>query len=429
MTHGTHARTALRLLAGIALSATAVAATGLFDGAAGGAATAGYSRAVKVSAPANADHNPGAALYGLSCTSAGNCTAVGEYSDGSNHQQALAAVETGGKWVARSEVSAPSNAAKDPDASLHVVSCSSKGNCSAVGEYTDRSNHQQALAAVESGGKWSRAEEVHTSPIAALNGLSCTAAASCVAVGSDGSLGHAIVVTETAGKWGEAVDLSLPGNAGTGSEAFALLQAVSCKSKGDCTAVGLYGGPTGERYAMIATESGGKWARAVELSKLPSGASGSWADLLGVSCVTASSCTAVGSYEDNSGDDWPMVAVESAGTWGTASKSSLPKGANTGSGGPSAELDAVSCPSVGNCAAFGAYTDTSYYSHDMVLTESHGKWARSAQLLPPSGAGGEDVLLGGVGDTVACVTRSCTAVGGYTDASGNEQAMAASGTI
>jgi hypothetical protein len=429
MPRGASTRIALGVLAGAALSAIGLLSAGLLGPVAASASTGGFSRAVQVSPPAYASSNPGADLYGVSCTSAGLCTAVGDYNDSAHRQQALAAAATGSKWARGTEVSSPRNASSNPNAALNGVSCPSAGDCTAVGDYRDKFNTVHAMAATENRGKWGSATELSAPAPAALNSVACTSAGNCVAVGSYGGLDHAMVVTETSGKWGGAVEVSLPANAATGSAAFAFLHAVSCPSKGNCVAVGLYGDSSGNRYALIAAESAGTWAPAVAFSLLPAGASNAWAGLLGVSCTAASRCTAVGSYQDSSGERWPMVATETGGKWARAAGSTLPVGANTGSPGPSAEMDAVSCTSVGNCAAFGAYSDRSSYAHDMVVIEAAGKWARAAQLLPPAGASGETVSFGGAGNSVACAKDSCTAVGGYGTRSGRGQATAAAGTI
>ncbi|MGA8296321.1 MAG: Ig domain-containing protein, partial [Acidimicrobiales bacterium] len=101
--------------------------------------------ATEVTPPANAGTNPDADLLGISCSSAGNCTAVGEYEDTSNHYQAIVATETGGSFGAATEVTAPANAGTNPDTELGAISCSSVGNCTAVGRYDDSSNHGQAF--------------------------------------------------------------------------------------------------------------------------------------------------------------------------------------------------------------------------------------------------------------------------------------------
>ena len=44
--------------------------------------------------------DPGSELYGVTCTSAGNCTAVGTYKDSGNNYQGMTDSETGGSWAA-----------------------------------------------------------------------------------------------------------------------------------------------------------------------------------------------------------------------------------------------------------------------------------------------------------------------------------------
>ena len=100
-----------------------------------------WSQAVVAPAPSNADSNPEAYFDGIDCPTAGTCTAVGSYTDSSGHTQALAAAASGGTWGPATEVTAPSNAAPDPDANLTGVSCTSAGNCEAVGEYGNDSGY------------------------------------------------------------------------------------------------------------------------------------------------------------------------------------------------------------------------------------------------------------------------------------------------
>jgi hypothetical protein len=81
----------------------------------------------------------------VSCGSAGNCAAVGSYVDSSGNVQGLLLTGTSGTWAAGVEASLPANADKDPKANLNSVSCASAGNCTAVGEYDDSSGHEQGL--------------------------------------------------------------------------------------------------------------------------------------------------------------------------------------------------------------------------------------------------------------------------------------------
>jgi hypothetical protein len=78
--------------------------------------------------------------------------------------------------------------------------------------------------------------------------------------------------------------------------------------------------------------------------------------VLTVSCAPAGNCAAGGSYLDRSGHQQGFVASEDNGVWGTAIE--LP-GLGALNAGGSAEVDWLSCPSPGQCAAGGFYTDAS----------------------------------------------------------------------
>src|SRR5437870_3441819 len=57
-------------------------------------------------------------------------------------------------WTPGVEPSPPANARSNPDASPLSVSCGSAGNCSAVGYYTDKSGNAQGLLLTETAGTW-----------------------------------------------------------------------------------------------------------------------------------------------------------------------------------------------------------------------------------------------------------------------------------
>src|SRR5207248_2075359 len=84
--------------------------------------------------------------FSVSCSSAGNCSAVGDYRDSSSNTQGLLLTQTGGVWsaAAKADVSALSPAT-NPFVVLSSVSCASAGNCSAVGYYIDGSSTFQGL--------------------------------------------------------------------------------------------------------------------------------------------------------------------------------------------------------------------------------------------------------------------------------------------
>src|SRR5207244_1069792 len=120
--------------------------------------TAGtWATGVEASPPANAGSNPnGVAFYSVSCASAGNCSAVGTYFDSSNHREGLLLSEIAGTWATAVEATLPAKPGsnQNPLVSLNSVSCASAGDCSAVGDYADNSSHGQGLLLSETAGTW-----------------------------------------------------------------------------------------------------------------------------------------------------------------------------------------------------------------------------------------------------------------------------------
>lgn len=61
----------------------------------------------------------------------------------------MEATEANGTWAQATKVAAPADAASNPSAILRGIACSSAGNCEAVGSYTDSDGNTQAMAASE----------------------------------------------------------------------------------------------------------------------------------------------------------------------------------------------------------------------------------------------------------------------------------------
>ena len=78
-----------------------------------------------------------ASVRSVSCASAGNCSAGGDYTDSSFHDQAFVVSEVHGTWGTAEEV--PGTAALNTGgaATIISVSCAPAGTCSAGGVYTD----------------------------------------------------------------------------------------------------------------------------------------------------------------------------------------------------------------------------------------------------------------------------------------------------
>ena len=256
------------------------------------------SQAVVIVPPADAALNPNSYFIGVSCLSAGNCTAVGNYTDNTNRVRPWVGVETSGVWDRGVGVTLPSDAGSGL-ANLNGVSCTSVGNCVAVGEYRDSNGARQAMTAAQADGIWVRAAKLNlptdASGFAVLTGVSCTSAGNCVTAGNytDRS-GHqqAMVATETDGVWGQAALVPAPIGASTNARGF--LGPVSCTSVGNCVAVGDYVDSSEAMQAMAATMSGGVWGTAVQVVAPSDVAADADVALLGVSCPSVSSCSAAG---------------------------------------------------------------------------------------------------------------------------------------
>lgn len=412
-----------RVLAAIA--ATVAVALALLVPSVGtaGEATTTWGQAVEITPPANAASSQEARLSQIACPASGSCVAVGDYADSSGNQyQAMVVSETGGVWGQASEITPPVNAGINPDVYLSQVACPASGSCVAVGDYENPFNGQ-AIVVSETAGVWSQASEVTlpanaaSNPHASLKGIVCPASGSCVAVGEyqDESSGNsqAMVVSETDGVWGQATEITPPVNAE--STPGASLSYVACSAPDSCVASGGYEDDSVQYQAMLVSETGGVWGQASEVT-LPTSGRG---QIDGVACSASGSCVAVGEYRPNNPDGGPIVAAivmsETGGVWGQASEVTLDTAY-----GPVvvAHLSGVACPASGPCAAVG--------EAGVVVSETDGEWEQASAVTPPLNAGSNnEANLSGV----ACpASGSCVAVGEYKDSLGDYDAMVVSET-
>jgi len=368
-------------------------------------------------------------LASISCASAGNCTAVGSYADGSGNDQGLLLSEAAGRWTRGMKAALPANASAT-SAFLDSVSCASAGDCTAVGFYDSH-----GLLLSEAAGQWARGVEAAlpangaTAQGAVLD-VSCASAGNCTAVGIYGSVfsdkyGYppnnyqGLLLTETAGVWSDGVEAALPADAAPASAQLAPVVSVSCASAGNCTAVGSYVDGSGNHQGLLLNETAGTWATGVEAS-LPSDALGG--TVYAVSCASAGNCTAVGSYVDGSGNHQGLLLTETAGTWTRGVKAVLPSNALTA--GQDASVGSVSCVSAGNCTAVGAYNGNAggYNVQGLLLTETGGVWSGGVEAALPLDAlvTGQTVYL----NSVSCASAGyCSAVGEYTQSSTHGQGL------
>jgi hypothetical protein len=239
-------------------------------------------------------------LTAITCQTAGNCTAVGQWTNSSGGSLSMAEAWNGTDWTV-TRTPAPRGSAGNY---LNAVSCAG-GTCIAVGSYLTSTSFR-TLAETSSGGGWTivKTPDVKNATYNTLYGLSCTSGTSCLATGYsfNGSSTSAVVL---AALWNGTKWTSKRPSRPPGSDSR--LVSVSCAAAGSCIAVGSYTTTTDIAETLAEAWNGTKWAR--QRTPKPKG-SGSYG-LAAVSCGAATACTATGDQLINAID----TAVPLADGW------------------------------------------------------------------------------------------------------------------
>jgi hypothetical protein len=272
--------------------------------------TWGTAREVPGIAALNTGGN--ASIASVSCGAAGNCTAGGQYYTQSRHYEAFVVSEVNGTWGTAIEV--PGTAALNTFgyAGVASVSCASAGNCSAGGEYQGTSGQgfsfRGAFVVSEVDGTWGTAIEVPgtanptgISP-GGVTSVSCAAPGNCTAGGTDaGTSGNqqAFVASQVNGTWQTAT--GVPGITALSPSGSASISAVSCATVGNCSAGGNYAGSSRRVEAFVVSETNGTWGAAVEVPGIEALNKERRAGITSLSCAAPGNCSAGGHYKDGSG--------------------------------------------------------------------------------------------------------------------------------
>jgi hypothetical protein len=429
--------------AGAATAASAATAADAVTGA-GAAATAvaaaqsgTWGTAAEIPGSNLLNHGGQATINAVSCAASGNCAAGGSYTSGFSSTapivQAFVADKTKNIWRRAEEVPGTASLNTGGNAKINTVSCAAQGDCSAGGYYTDSSGHQQALVVTQTNGTWGNAEEVpgsgglNAGGYARVLSVSCGAAGGCSAGGvySTSSVDgiptvQAMVVSETNGTWGTAEEV--PGTAALNGGGYAAINSVSCPSAGNCSAGGSYTSTTPATQAFTVAETNGTWGNAQPVPGIAALNNGGLAQLNSVSCSSVGNCSAGGFYLDSSFNSQAFVVGESGGTWGSAEE--VPGTAALDQQSPGAATGSVSCSAPGDCSAGGSYTDASGAQQAFVVNQAGGTWG-SAEEVPgtaPLNGGGQASI-----QSVSCAPGGlCSAVGQYENVKLNTQVFAVS---
>jgi hypothetical protein len=411
--------------------AAAVACAGLLTGAGLGRG-AGVARAAGVSAAASgwrwgkAEAVPGLAalnkganaeVVSVSCWSAGNCAAGGYY-DGrfpdfaAPRARAFVVNQKNGRWGKAMEVPGTAALNKGGYAEVSSVSCARRGTCVAGGYYSDASGHQQGFVASLRDGRWSKAVQLpglaalNTGGDAQVNSVSCSSPGNCAAGGSysDAAGVQGFVASQRNGRWRPAV--AVGGLAALNTGGIAQVDSVSCASAGDCAGGGSYQTTPSPSYgnqaqAFLVSEKNGRWGTAEQVPGLAAMNTYDWARVTAVSCVPGGNCGAGGYYLPVEASAlFGFVVSEKNGRWRTAAPVAY-------HGYLIGDLDAVSCPSAGNCAAAGSSTGDGGPDGAWVANQKKGSWGPVDDMTRPLGEGSSS--------SMSCWSAgNCVAGGSYT---------------
>jgi len=353
----------------------------------------------------------------VGCAGTGFCAATGVYVDSSSHTQAVVVNRSGGHWAQAREVRLPAGAPADPFGDASSAGCTGVGSCVAVGFY-QVSGQFQGFEATESHGAWGRARLLIPPANAAAPSnfqgvdVTCTGAGACVAIGDyqDNAGGfQTFVATESNGAWHPGIQIHMPSNAKANPLAFFF--SVSCAQRGSCAASGEYADNSGHTEPAVATESGGKWRRAIEIKPPLGAAANPRASVRSVACNGAGSCIGVGTYTDNHGAARSFTVTESAGNWRRAVKfTKVPSDAKPL---PHLALSGVSCIKGGSCIAVGTYLNKLGGTASLAAVSRGGKWIAVSKLSAPLNSQGGAGLLSLI-HSVSCTKAAfCAAVGNY----------------
>ena len=191
----------------------------------------------------NLSTGPGAdaSVDTVSCGSPGNCAAGGQFSDASGEDQAFVISAVNGTWAAAKAVAGTRSCCGG--AEVTSVSCASAGNCAAGGQF-DYGGYNAAFLVNEKNGAWGKLMYVPglnaVSRDAYLSSVSCASAGNC-AVGGTYDEGVFLAI-EKNGVWGK--ETTVPG-----ALRIEAVHSVSCASAGSCVAGGSYLG-TGRGFNL-----------------------------------------------------------------------------------------------------------------------------------------------------------------------------------
>jgi len=357
--HPRTSRPAWRLALAGSLTALMVSAVGIFSPTSSSASPTGWY--VATTPGTGADD----ILLGSSCPNATQCWGVGISIVNINSNGTFAPIVeswNGTAWALGAQPPMPAG----QGGGLFAVSCVTGSDCWAVGAIVGMGGNggpSGTLIENWNGSAWS----VVPSPTptgpgvggALLQGVSCSSASSCFAVGySTDQNGNGL--NDVIEQWNGAVWSIIPG-AATGQPSDGL-STVRCLAADDCWAVGnagparqnpnflpIFPGAVGDQ-GLIEHWNGASWS--VSPSAVYPSPSGGY--LNGLSCATPTDCWASGATTDSNGTSAGVLMEHWNGSTWTDMSSSVPNSTTPAILSSISCLSSVQCWAVGALGAFGS---------------------------------------------------------------------------
>jgi hypothetical protein len=258
------------------------------------------------------------------------------------------------------------------------ISCGTPNSCLAIGVNVSKSGSFAQVVAAWNGTAWRSVAVPTPKPTVArinLAAVSCKSATSCVVVGGYLTLAGAGAERPYALTWnGKSLTPTaappVPKNGGLAS-----LTGVSCITSTSCVAVGYSQGTAGP--LLIETWNAAKWT--LQTASIPGGARSAYPGA--VSCHFVTFCVIAGeSYSSLAGAPAMLLARWNSKVL-TAMKPAVPAGA------ANVTLNDVSCPSATFCAVAGSSANRSGTSNFGFTELWNGKsWAADKVAAPKGGA-------------------------------------------
>jgi hypothetical protein len=352
-------------------------------------------------------------LNGVSCTRPSACIAVGSYVNGSGTTVTLGEAWNGMSW----SVIPTANPPGATSSGLNGVSCTAANACTAVGTYVE-SGLTRTLAESWNGTSWSIQTTPNPALPAALDGVSCIAAGRCEAVGFSGPTAQTLAERRIGAIWSVQ---PTPNNV-TGFSSLTTpnsLSGVSCTAAHSCIAVGQWTDieVNGDTCPVALHWNGSFWQAQGPAcpGTNPAQMMGPDAIFSAVSCTGTSACTGVGNYfnfgsqgtlgERLSGLGWTVQSTpDQTGTFGSV----VPN-----------VLTGTSCSGPHTCEAVGYFIDldTNGDVCPVAIGWDGGSWHTQAPTCPGSNTAamqGPNARF----NAVSCTAEhACTAVGSFYDES------------